>query len=87
MPNLKTLSSTTPVSPAVHAEQLPDGTTTELAEFSRGIYIGGTGDLVVLMGGMSTLTTFPNVPAGTLLPIGIHTINATTTATGVVAIY
>ncbi len=90
MPNPKTLASTAPTSPAVHAEELPDTTTTELVEFSRGIYVGGTGNLVVVMGAdheSGDLTTFTAVPAGTLLPIGIFSIHSTSTVTGVVAIF
>lgn len=66
---------------------LPDGTTTELGEFSRGIYVGGTGDLIVKIGVDTTLTTFAAVPAGTLLPIRISEIDETSTATAIVAIY
>lgn len=90
MPNPSTLGSTAPTSPAVHAQTLADATTTELTEFSRGVYVGGTGDLIVVMGAnhaVGTLTTFTAVPAGQILPIGIFSIHSTSTATAVVAIY
>lgn len=87
MPDNSSYAGSAPTNPAGHAEMLPDTTTTELAQFSRGIYVGVTGNLVVKMGVDTTLTTFVAVPAGTLLPIRISEIDATSTATAIVAIY
>jgi hypothetical protein len=90
MPDNSTYAGSAPNNPAGHSEVLPDATTTELAEFSRGIYVGCAGNLTVVMGAdgeAGTLTTFTAVPTGTLLPIRIHTISDTSTATCVVAIY
>lgn len=53
----------------------------DLASVTRGIYVGGTGDVsLVTLGG--TTVTFSAVPAGTMLPIQATRIKATgTTAT------
>lgn len=54
---------------------------------AAGIYIGGTGN-VVLLDAIGTVLTFNGVPAGTILPIKNARVNATsTTATGLIALY
>lgn len=57
-------------------------------EFSttRGVYVGGAGDLVVKMNGGNTVT-FSAVPAGTLLPIQIIQFRTASTATLVLGLY
>ncbi len=47
------------------------------------LYVGTTGDVVVLTGKGST-TTFPTVPAGTILPIKGTKVMAASTASGFV---
>lgn len=61
--------------------------TTNLSFYTRGVYVGGTGNVVaVLIDG--TTVTFSNVPAGSVLPIAVKRINSTsTTATSLVALY
>jgi len=52
----------------------------------RGIYVGGTGDVVAVMGGQAI--TFKAVPVGTVLNIGATRVNATsTTATLLTGLY
>lgn len=52
----------------------------------RGIYVGGAGAVVAIVGGVAV--TFSAVPAGTTLDIAATRINATsTTATLMVALY
>lgn len=59
----------------------------ELAAVPRAIYIGGTGDLVVV--GLDDVeVTFSNVSAGTVLPFMAKIIKSTgTTATLILALY
>lgn len=59
---------------------LPDGI--------RGVWVGGAGNLAVIMSGDTTPVTLAGVPAGTLLPIQISKVMATnTTATAITALY
>jgi hypothetical protein len=54
---------------------------------TRSIYIGGAGNLSVLMAGGQT-TLFSALPVGTILPVSCLRINATnTTATLIVAMW
>lgn len=58
-------------------------------EFPRGLYVGGTGNLTVVMAGdrgADTTVLFSAVPAGALLPIRVKRVMAATTATLIVAI-
>lgn len=60
--------------------------TVDFAEVPRGIYVGATGNIAVVMGG--TPITFTGVLAGRVLNIKPTRINATaTTATGLIALY
>lgn len=53
----------------------------------RGVYVGGTGD-VVLVGQDDAAVTFVAVPAGSVLPCAAKRVNSTsTTATSMVALY
>jgi len=53
----------------------------------QAVYVGGTGNVVAVMGD-GTTGTFTGVPAGTVLPITPIRINSTsTTATALVALY
>lgn len=54
---------------------------------SRGVYVGGAGDLVVEMEAEGNEVTFASVPAGTLLPIRVMRVKSATTATDVVVVY
>lgn len=73
-------------SPARRAETVTPSDSTELSYISRGLYVGGAGDVVAVMAGDDTVT-FKSVPAGTVLPICIKRVNNTnTTATYMVAL-
>lgn len=55
--------------------------------YSRGLYVGGAGDVAVTMADGSVVT-FAAVPAGTLLPVQASRVMATnTTATSIVALF
>ncbi len=59
----------------------------DLAYMTRAVYVGGTGDLTVIMAAGQTVT-FKAVPTGTLLEIRCSRVKATnTTATQLVALW
>jgi len=59
----------------------------DLATFSRALYVGGTGDVSVITTGGSTIT-FSAVPAGTILPVRCRQVKSTgTTATFIDALW
>ena len=65
---------------------------TDLADFTRAIYVGTAGDLAVIMaeesvGGGTTVVTFKAVGAGSILPIRVAQIRSTgTTASDIIAL-
>jgi hypothetical protein len=65
-------------------------TKSDTANFSftvRGIYVGGTGDVVAITEAGAAVT-FSSVPAGSILPIRAIRVNSTsTTATNMVGLY
>jgi len=78
--------------PGVKARAVTKSDSTVVA--ARALYIGGAGDVAVLMegdaasGGSGTAVTFSSVPAGTFMPISVNKVMSTnTTATNIVAIY
>ena len=73
--------------PATGAEAVTAHDSNDLVAVSRGIYVGGAGNVAAVMLD-GTVVTFVDVPAGTILPIRCKRINNTnTTATSMVAIY
>lgn len=59
---------------------------TNFARETRGIYVGGTGNVVVVWPDATT-TTFLSVPAGQILPVRAIRVNSTnTTATNMVGL-
>lgn len=55
--------------------------------FTKGLYIGTSGDISVVMADGGTIT-FTSISAGTIHPISVVRVNATgTTASGIVAVY
>lgn len=78
----------TPNAPAIRAAAVTPGTT-ELSP-TRGLYIGGAGDLVVVMAGEpgdATSVTFTGVLAGCILPLQVRKVLSSSTATLIVALY
>lgn len=76
------------VAPAANAEVVTPHNSNNLSNTSRGIYVGGAGDVSVQMSGTGTAIVFKNVPAGTVLPYRITRVNSTsTTATDMVSVY
>jgi hypothetical protein len=77
--------------PAGDAEEITPANT-DLQAYTRSIYVGGAGNLDVIMakehaGGGTTVVTFPAVPAGSTLNIRAAQIRTTTTATLIVALF
>jgi hypothetical protein len=54
-----------------------------------GIYIGGDGNLIVIMAQdqTNTLVTFNSVKAGTFLPIQVKLVSASSTASNIMALW
>lgn len=75
-------------SPAVHAFAITKHDSNDLAFVTRGIYVGGSGDLSVTMAGGETPITFVGLAAGVIHPIRASRVLSTgTTATGIIGVY
>ncbi len=72
-------------SPGENAAEVTASDSTTL--YSRGLYVGGSGDVVVTMYGNGAEVTFVGVPSGSVLPIKVSKVMAATTATDIVAIW
>lgn len=73
-------------SPPVHAASVTPDDNTDLPNVSRGVVIGGAGDLTVTMIGGDTVTF--TLVAGVTHPMRLARIHATgTTATNIVAVW
>lgn len=72
--------------PAVYAVAITPSATDDLPVVSRAIYVGGTGDVTVIMKGGGSVT-FSAVPAGAILPIRATRVLATSTATLMLNLY
>lgn len=89
MVNQTNFSASGSTSPTAHAEAITPADT-DLDDFTRSIYVGGTGDLAVRMAGAEgdVDVVFKAVPAGTILDIRVKQIRTTlTTATLIVAMW
>lgn len=74
-------------SPAEFGAAITPHNSNELAYYTRGIYVGSTGDVKVTTVGGSTIT-FVGVPTGVILPVRAKIVFATgTTATSLVALW
>lgn len=72
--------------PAADAFAITPSDTVLFTNDTRGIYVGGAGNLTVLMQS-GAVVLFTAVPAGTVLPIRAERVNATgTTATALVGL-
>lgn len=75
------------VYPAASFEVITPSDTVKLSARTRGIYIGGTGDLELKNLDDETVLV-SNIPAGSVLPISTdHILDGNTTATLIVALY
>jgi hypothetical protein len=75
------------VSPAENAAKIVPNDATDISNVSRALYVGGAGDLHVMMLGGGT-AAFANIPAGTLIPLRVTRVLATgTTATAILGLW
>jgi len=72
--------------PAANAATITPDDDTDLAYTTRAIWVGGEGDLTVIMHGGATVT-YTSVAAGTLLPIRVVRVLESTTATDLVGMW
>lgn len=74
-------------SPAFHAYAVTPHDSTDFAQAFRALYVGVTGNVVIITVGGETVT-FTAVPAGMILPVAGVRVNSTnTTATSIVGLY
>ena len=74
-------------SPADNAAAVTPSDSTDLAFTSRALYVGGAGNIVCTMLGGGDVT-FAAVPAGSILPVRVTRVKATsTTATSIINLY
>lgn len=80
---------TNPNDPADYAFAITPDATTDLANFTRAIYVGASGNLAVTMVSETTNTfvTFTSVPAGSILPIRAKRVSTASTANSIVGLY
>lgn len=72
--------------PAEHAEAVTPSDGTDLTIVSRGLYVGGSGNVAVVMASGAAVT-FTGVIAGSLLPIRVSRVKSTgTTATTILSL-
>jgi hypothetical protein len=64
--------------PAGHAEAVTPSDSTDLTYTSRGLWVGGAGNVSVIMASGATVT-FSGIVAGTLLPIRVSRVRSTST--------
>lgn len=73
--------------PATKAAAITGSDTVDLADVSRGIYVGGAGDIKVDMANGGTVT-LSGALAGSILPIRVSRVYSTgTTATNLINLY
>lgn len=72
---------------AEHAFAITKADGSDIANTTRALWVGGAGDVAVVMVGGETVT-FTSVPAGTMLPISVTRVLSTgTSATNILGIY
>ena len=85
--DFSTLSEQAWDAPATHAAAVTPSDLNGLSDVTRWLYVGGTGDIAVVMAD-GTTQTLPGLAAGTLLPIRVSGVMATgTTASAIVALW
>lgn len=74
--------------PACKAAAVTPHNTNELTQVTRALYVGGAGDVAVILRDDTVAVTFVGVAAGTILPLRVRLVKVTgTTATNIVALY
>lgn len=89
MPATDNFANTSPgiSGPARNAAAVTPSDAAELANVSRALYVGGAGNIAVVMASGDEVT-FTGVTAGSVLPIQVKQVKATsTTATTILNLY
>lgn len=74
--------------PAAKAFAISPNDNTDLAVVTRGLYVGATGDVVVILDADSSAVTFVGLAAGIIHPLAVKRVKSTnTTATGIIGVY
>lgn len=79
-----------PIGSFIYAGAVVPSDTVPLPDAARGFYVGGAGNLAVIMASdaSNTPVVFTGVPVGTVLYIAASYVRATgTTATAIIALY
>jgi hypothetical protein len=72
--------------PASHGFAITPDDESDLYETTRALYVGGTGDIAVILASGAALV-FTNIAGGTILPLRTRRVQATgTSATGIVGL-
>jgi len=80
-------SENTSSSPSTKAFSVTPHDSNELSEVAKALYVGGAGDVSVILRDDNTAVTFKAVAAGTILPVRARIVRVTgTTATYIVAL-
>lgn len=75
-------------SSAIRAEAVTPSDEDELAEVTRAIFIGGSGNIEVVLRDDTNPVVFKNVVAGSVLPLRVKKVlDNGTTATDIIALY
>jgi hypothetical protein len=56
-------------------------------DVTRGLYVGGAGDLVVVLGDDDTPMTFTAIAAGVIHPLRVKRVMEASTANGILGVY
>lgn len=87
MPAIDIAGENDATNPGRYAENVTPSDSADLARVSRGLFVGGAGNLSVVMAGNGATVVFTGVTAGSFLPIRVSRVNSTsTTATNIVAV-
>lgn len=75
------------LAPAEEAFPIVPHASNALSQVAKAIYVGGAGDIVcTLASAPDTEVTFVGVPAGTVLPIRVHAVRASSSATNMIGL-
>lgn len=86
--NLLLVMAAIPPGPATRGFAITPSDTSALPAITRQIWVGGAGNIALVLNGDTTSLVMTAVPAGTMLDISAKQINATqTTATNLVGFY
>lgn len=78
----------TAASPARNASAVTPHATNPLGNVSKGLYVGGAGDIACRLVDDTADVTFASIPAGAILPLRVSHVRVTgTTATDIIALY